>query len=138
VVDLVDDALGGVDVEIVDVQDMGVGAQDVRVLPGAGPSGGTVVAALAVDDGSLTVYDDRSLSVARVGRLEEGGGRPVLGHEPFGLAVDPDAAAGLAHLYVGSFRESFVTPVDVRLDVPLDQLDAVTVATTARFTGATP
>jgi hypothetical protein len=137
--DLVENALGGVDLEnVVTLHDVGRGAQDVRVLPSRGPGRGDLVAALAVDDGSLSIYDDETQSVARFGRRDDLGGLPLLGQDPFGLAVDPVAAGTVARVYVGSFRDSFITPVEVRLDVGIDVPDAVSVVTTARFTGATP
>jgi hypothetical protein len=136
VVDLVDNALGGVDAEVVWTEDIGRGAQDVRVLPSRGAGRRDVVAALAVDDGVLWIYDDESRVLTGFGR-DELSGVPVLGREPFGLAVDPDAA-GTAHVYVGSFRDSHVTPVDVPLETP----DAAVVVSTAgairRITGGTP
>jgi hypothetical protein len=131
-VDLVDNALGGVDLENVVTREIGRGAQDVRVLPSRGAGRGDVVAALAVDEASLWLYDDDSGSVTRFGRRDENAGRPELGHSPFGLAVDPEAPASVARVYVGAFRESFITPIDV----PLDDPEAATTA--ARITGATP
>jgi hypothetical protein len=129
-VDLVDDALGGVQIENDVTVDIGRGAQDVRVLPSRGALRGDLVAALSVDDASLWIYDDESGGVTPFGRQESG--RPVLGLVPFGLAVDPDTAVSTARVYVGSFGESFVTPIDV----PLDDPESATTA--ARITGATP
>jgi hypothetical protein len=131
-VDLVDNALGGVDLENVVTREIGRGAQDVRVLPSRGAGRGDVVAALAVDEASLWLYDDDSGSVTRFGRRDEDGPRFELGHSPFGLAVDPVAVASVARVYVGAFRESFITPIEV----PLDDPESATTA--ARITGATP
>lgn len=133
VVDLVENALGGVDAELVRSEPIGHGAQDVRVLPSRGPGRGDVVVALAVDDGSLWIYDDETHSIARFGRLDALGGRPELGNEPFGLAVDPEATT-TARVYVGSFRDSYITPVDVPLETP----DAAVIVSTVRITGRTP
>jgi hypothetical protein len=137
VVELVDDALGGIDAEVVWTEGIGRGAQDVRVLPSRGAGRPDVVVALSVDDGSLWIYDDETHGVVRFGRQEVLGGRPELGSEPFGLAVDPEAVT-TARVYVGSFRESFVTPIDV----PLANPDAAVVVSTAgaprRITGRTP
>jgi hypothetical protein len=132
-VDLVDNALGGVDLEnVVTRDDLGRGVQDVRVLPSRGPGRGDLVAVLAVDEASLVIYDDDSGSVTRFGRRDEDGPRFELGHSPFGLAVDPEAPASVARVYVGAFRESFITPIEV----PLDDPESATTA--ARITGATP
>jgi hypothetical protein len=138
VVDLVENAFGGVDVELVDSLPIGRGAQDVRVLPPRGLDRRDVVAALAVDAGELWIYDDETGRLARFGRNVETGA-PQLGHQPYGLAVvDPELVATTARLYVGSFAESFVSPVNVPLDTP----DAAFVPTTTaglpyRISGAT-
>ncbi len=63
VVDLVDNAFGGVDPQLVSVLDIGHGAQDVRVLPRLpawAPDRRDVVAAVSVDEGSLWIYDDET------------------------------------------------------------------------------
>jgi hypothetical protein len=135
VVDLVDNALGGVDAELIRAEPIGRGAQDVRVLPlRAGL--GEVVAALSVDDASLWIYDDETGRMARLGREDALGGGSELGGEPFGLAVDPEAA-GTARVYVGSFRESFITPVDVPLAAPDAAVVVSTAGATRRITGGT-
>jgi hypothetical protein len=135
VVDLVDDALGGVEARLVrDPIEIGVGAQDVRVLPSRGSGRGEVVAAMSVDDASVWIYDDETGSLARIGRTDELDGRSELGAEPFGLAVDPEAV-GTARLYVGSFRESFITPIDVPLEAPDAAVVVSTAGATRRITG---
>ena len=117
VVDLVESAFGGVDVQLVNKRYIGHGAQDVRVLPTRGATRRDVVAALTVDEGELWIYDDDTGSIARFGRLGTTG-VPELGSEPYGLAVDPVTLASVARVYVGSFSGSFVTPIDVPLDAP--------------------
>jgi hypothetical protein len=120
VVDLAEDLGGSLDFRIVDQIAIGYGASDVRVLP---PRAGKrdVVAALAADDGVLWIYDDETGGRVALGR-DPVTGAPLVGHVPSGLAVDPVALAGsageVARVYVGSFRENFVTPIDVPLDAP--------------------
>jgi len=119
VVDLVENAFGGVDVQLVNSFPIGKGAQDVRVLPAREPLGTRrdVVAALAIDDGEVWIYDDENLSIASF--LRSGvTGAPELGHQPYGLAADPELVGTVARLYVSSFSESFITPIDVPLDAP--------------------
>jgi hypothetical protein len=148
VVDLVENAFGGVDVELVKpgIAELpfGRGLQDVRVLPrpagraGAGPE--EIVALLATDDGVLWLYDDLTGETQGFGR-DLVTGEPALGDSPFGLAVDPESAT-TARVYVGSFGDAFVTPVEVPLDAssPLDAAFIPTVASGAfrRISGGTP
>lgn len=122
VVDLAEDLAGRLDLRIVDEIPIGYGAADVRVLP---PRAGKrdVVVALAADDGLLWIYDDdtgRRTSIAR----DPTTGAPLVGHGPSGIAVDPVTRAGttgeVARVFVASFRENFVTPIDVPLGAPED------------------
>jgi hypothetical protein len=132
-VDLREDAFGGVDLELVHaVEGIGRGLQDVRVLP-ARSGQRDVVAALAIDAGELWVYDDQTRGVAVIGRE---GGPPILGHQPFGLAVDPDPLATIARLYVGSFADGWVTPLAIPLADPSDV--PTTAAGLRRIRGGTP
>jgi hypothetical protein len=125
VADLVETLAGELEVRVVDQLPIGYGAADVLVLP-ARAGRRDVVAALAADDGVLWVYDDETGSAVAIGRdltRPPGAGAPTgapeVGHVPFGLALDPAPLAGnVARLYVGSFQESFVTPIDVPLDDP--------------------
>jgi len=138
VVDFVENARGGVDAQVVRRMplegDLGHGLQDVRVLP-ARPGKRDVVATVAIDDGVLWIYDDETLSLAAFGR---GGttGAPTLGHQPFGLAVDPVAVGTAARLYVGSYGENYVTPIEVPLDAPDRAVFAG--GTQRKITGGTP
>jgi hypothetical protein len=121
VADLVDDVAGGVEFRLVRQIPIGYGASGVRVLPGR-EERPDVVAVLAADEGVLWIYDDETGGLGAVGR--DAAGRPRVGRVPFGLAVDrvlhPDPAGtgGVAHVYVGSFQESFVTRIDVPLADP--------------------
>ena len=131
VVDLWDDGLGGVQPDVVWTVLIGHGAADVRVLPPQ-PGRGDVVVATSVDEGVLTVYDDDTRSVATF-RLNQATGASILGHQPFGLAVDPGTfdpgiAGAVARVWVASFGDSFVTPIDVPLAAPDDPYFAGTCA----------
>ena len=146
VVDLVDTAIGGVDPQVVAAVPIGRGAQDVRVLPrakGWSASRRDVIAVLTVDEGALWIYDDESGSLQAIRQCATAEvctpvtGAPILGHEPYGLAIDPALAGSTARLWVGSFADSFITPIDVTL------VDPVPVMTFAggfqhRISGATP
>jgi hypothetical protein len=68
------------------------------------------------DSKEFSDNDDETGGIRQLGR-SEATGVPLLGHQPFGLAVDPDAV-GTARLWVGSFGESYVTPIDVPLAAP--------------------
>jgi hypothetical protein len=138
VLDLVETSAGRVEPRVVWTWPIGRGAQEVRVLP---PRAGRrdVVAALSVSDGVLWIYDDETRSVAAFGReaaAPGATGAPVLGHDPFGLAVDPAPVGSAARVWVGSYRDGFVTPVDVPLDAP-DQASFAGGAP-VRITGGTP
>lgn len=122
VVDLHDDARGGVTPVIQAIHEVPDGAQAVQVLPrlpGWDASRRDVVAVVSVDAGALTVIDDET-SATETFYLDATGpaatGAPVLGHQLYGLAVDPAAAGSTARLWVGSFKDHFVTPIDVTLD----------------------
>lgn len=123
VADLSDDAEGRLKVTLVDQIPIGYGADDVQLLP-ARPGKRDVVAALAVRDGVLWIYDDDTGARVAIGR-DLSTGAPLTGENPFGIAVDPvpfpGTAAqplGVARLYVASFTNAWVTPVDVPLDAP--------------------
>jgi hypothetical protein len=113
-VDLVDDPFGGLEIQVVNEVEFGRGAEGVRLLPHR-PGLRDVVVALAQDAGELLVYDDETGAYHVIGR-DEATGVPFLGHQPFGLAVDPVPVGSVAKVYVGGFRESWVTPVNVSLD----------------------
>jgi hypothetical protein len=130
VLDLVEDALGGITPQVVWIEPIGRGAQDIRVLPRCTdpvcPPNWTatdatrrrdVVAAVSVDAGELTIFDDETHSVA-VFRTDDLTGAPVLGHQPFGLAVDPEVVGTRSRVWVGSYGDGFVTPIEVPLDAP--------------------
>jgi hypothetical protein len=125
VLDLFDDALGGLTPVLVARHFIPHGAQEVRVLPrsaGWAAARRDVVAVVSTDAGALTLLDDETGALTTFGTdsLSTEGhaatGGPVLGHQPYGLAVDPAVAGTTARLWVGSYADSFVTPIDVTLD----------------------
>jgi hypothetical protein len=117
VVDLAEDAAGVLDVRIVDQIPLGYGATYVRVLPRR-TGKRDVVTAIAADDGVVWIYDDETGERVAFGR-NPATGAPLTGQGSFALGVDPVPLAGnVARVYVGSFREHFVTPIDVPLDDP--------------------
>jgi hypothetical protein len=121
VVDLVEAPLGTVDVQLVRSFDgLGQGMQDVRVIERPGRP--DVVVALATDEAILWIYDDETHGIRAFPR-SDATGAPVFGHVPFGLAVDPEPVGSVVHVYVGGYRESFVT----RVNVPIDDPDAADV-----------
>jgi hypothetical protein len=144
VVDLFDDARGGVVPVIQAIYEVPAGAQAVRILPrlpGWATTRRDVVAVVSVDVGTLTVIDDETSAMETFGLDAAAGndaatGGPILGHQAYGLAVDPATAGSTARLWVGSFKDSFVTPIDVTLDPVL----AATFAggRQLKITGATP
>lgn len=114
VLDLVE-GRGGVEPRLVAAHEVGLGANEVKVLP-VRPGMGDVVAVTASDDGLLWLYDDEAGTLVRVFGHDPSTGIPVLGRKPFGLAVRDDGAT--ARLFVSSFEDGFVTPLDVPLDAP--------------------
>lgn len=141
VMDLYDDARGGVEPRIVAIHDVPAGAQAVRVLPrpaGWPPARRDVVAVVSVDTGSLTFFDDETGAMEFFGGNTGGAGAtgaPILGRRLFGLAVDPALAGSTARVWVGTFTEGFVTPIDVTLDPALVATFAG--GTHVKLTGAT-
>jgi hypothetical protein len=128
VIDLVDDAFGGVSLQVVTMLEIPRGPQTVQVLPrgSSWPAGRRdVVAVLSTAEGALTIYDDETgaVSLFRTDEVSTPGhvatGAPILGLEPYGLAVDPQTSGTTARVWVASYRESFVTPIDVTLQPEL-------------------
>ncbi|WP_242345151.1 YncE family protein [Anaeromyxobacter terrae] len=119
VLDLVEDR-SGLQPRLAGVFDVGLGANEVKVLP-ARPGKGDLVAVTASDDGLLWIYDDDQGSLVRVFGRDPHTGIPLFGRQPFGLAARDDGAS--ARLFVSSFKDGFVTPVDVPLDAPWSAAD---------------
>jgi hypothetical protein len=126
IADLVE-GVAGVELRVVrTIEPVGEGAAAVAVLP-ARPGQRDLVAVIASDSGDVLVYDDQTGELRRFAR-NASTGAPLLGHAPWGLAVQPLPAgagsavcggAACARIFVGSFGESFVTAIDVPLDAPM-------------------
>jgi hypothetical protein len=116
VLDLAEGNVGEPRPRLVRTLEIGVGASEVRVLP-ARPGRRDLVAVTATEDGVLWIYDDEAGAMAKVFGRDPTTGAPLLGHLPFGIAVQ-DRGPELARLFVGSFEDGFVTTVDVPLDDP--------------------
>ncbi len=125
VVDLTTSPAGRLTVNVVNQVHIGFGAAYVRVLP-ARAGKRDVVAVIAIDDGSVWIYDDETGNRVAFNR-DPATGTPLVGEGPFGLAVDPVALpgsvtasspSGVARVYAGSFRQHWVTAIDVPLDDP--------------------
>lgn len=138
VVDLVEGFDGVVHVVPIRVMDIGSDAGKVRVLPPRSGGRRDVVAALAAGDGILWIYDDETGDRVAFGR-DSITGAPIVGHSAFGLAVDPVPLPGnVGRVYVSSFLDSFVTPVDVPLDAPSTASIPQVGGANRRITGGTP
>lgn len=133
VTELVDDLAGQTQINIVKEIPVGYGPASLALLPHrAGQR--DVVAAVAGDDPVLLLFDDDTDASVVIGR--DALGHSWLGSEPYGLAVDPVPSAGLAHVYVGSYVENFVSLVDVQLaDI---NLTTIPPGGFGRITGGTP
>jgi hypothetical protein len=136
VADLVDDVTGGTRLDIVHEVPVGAGLAKVVVLPKIPSRSGMrdVLAVLVSEDAFLWIYDDETGVRVSIGR--DASGHPKLGSAPADVAVDPAPTANVAHLYVSSFLESFVTQVDV----PIDDIESLQEPATGlrRILGGTP
>ncbi len=119
VIDLVEER-SGLQPRVVGIYDVGLGANEVKVLPPR-PGMGDLVAVTASDDGLLWIYDDEQGALVRVIGRDPHTGIPLFGRQPFGLAVRDDGAK--ARLFVSSFKDGFVTPIDIPLDAPWTAAD---------------
>jgi hypothetical protein len=94
--------------------DIGVVAGPLHVVPRPGKH--DLVAVTAVDDALLWLYDDDIGAMVQVfGR--DATGVPVLGRQPTGIASQ-DLGGGSVRLFVTSYKENWVSAVDVPLDDP--------------------
>jgi hypothetical protein len=119
VLDLVEGRTG-LEPRLAGLFDVGLGANEVAVLP-VRAGKGDLVAVTASDDGLLWIYDDDQEALVRVFGRDPHTGIPLLGRQPFGLAVRDDGAS--ARVFVSSFKDEFVTPVDIPLDAPWTAAD---------------
>jgi hypothetical protein len=120
-----------------------LGGGQVRVLPQRRNPDGTqakrdIVAVTCDYQGALLLYDDEKQAVVRYVGLDASTGRPVLGRQPFGLAVEPiDPARRTTpvdwpdyspspcgtgrpcnRIYVGSFLDYWVNILELDPDEP--------------------
>lgn len=116
VLDLDEGPFGDLRAQLVRMVNIGLGVSEVKVLP-ARAGQRDLVAITATDDGVLALYDDDTGALARVFGRDPVTGAPEVGRTPFGLAVE-DRGGGTARVYVGSFQQGVVTPVDVPLAAP--------------------
>jgi hypothetical protein len=96
--------------------EIGLGVAEVKVLP-ARPGKRDVVAISAFDDAVVALWDDDQEALVKVFGRDPMTGRPTAGRQPFALAVE-DRGSNQARVFVGSFDQSFVTPIDVDLAQP--------------------
>ena len=130
VLDAKDASVGTVSAAPLAVVSIDRGATVVRSLPRPGKR--DLVVVTATDDGSLVLYDDEGGAIAQVLALcqPQGqssadpqapppcqAGRPRLGAQPFGLAVER-RGKNLARLYVGSFDRGWVNVIDIDPERP--------------------
>ena len=127
VMDLEDGPSGNPSMKVLRVVPLAIGPAQVRVLPvrpalAGGAPRRDIVVVTSSTDGVVTVYDDDEGLVARSIHLDARTGAPQAGREPFGLAIDPKlggtVAAPVARVYVASYLQSVVSPLDVPLLEP--------------------
>jgi len=127
VIDLREQPQGGPAARVLRVVPLDRGPTEVKVIHRDGQR--DLVAITSTDDAALTLYDDEVGEIARVfglfGRCDSESdnanapppcdpGKPLLGKQPFGLAVQPlTPTASQARLFVGSFDRSWVNVIDI-------------------------
>jgi len=124
VIDLREQPQGGPAARVLRVVPLDRGPTEVKVIHRTGQR--DLVAITSTDDSALTLYDDEAGEIARVFGLcgsEPGNanapppcdtGKPLLGKQPYGLAVQPlTPTASQARLFVGSFDRSWVNVIDI-------------------------
>lgn len=119
VLELPEGGLGRPEPQVVAQVDIGMVAGDVHLIPRSGKR--PLVAVTAVDDDQLWIYDDDVGAMVKVfGR--NANGVPPLGHEPVGLASmavgDPSGLGATERVFVTSYKDDWVSAVDVPLDDP--------------------
>ena len=126
-IDLREQPQGGPAARVLRVVPLDRGPTEVKVIHRDGQR--DLVAITSTDDAALTLYDDEVGEIARVfglfGRCDSESdnanapppcdpGKPLLGKQPFGLAVQPlTPTASQARLFVGSFDRSWVNVIDI-------------------------
>jgi hypothetical protein len=116
VLDLTDLPVGGPSGRLLRLVPVGLGPAEVRAVPRPGIR--DLVAVTCTAGSSLYLYDDEVGAVARAIGLDASTGAPLLGRQPFGLAVESPwwkstAAPGAVRFFVASFDQSFVSVVEL-------------------------
>ncbi|HSB20379.1 MAG TPA: hypothetical protein VLD85_10255 [Anaeromyxobacteraceae bacterium] len=116
VLDLTDIPAGGPSGRLLRLVPLGLGPAEVRAV--ARPGMRDLVAVTCTAGPSLYLYDDELGAVARAIGLDESTGTPLLGRQPFGLAVESPwwksaAAPSAVRFFVASFDQSFVSVVEL-------------------------
>jgi hypothetical protein len=96
--------------------DIGLGVQEVKVLPARAGQRDVVVIS-AMDAGRVAIWDDDQEALVKVFDRDPVSGAPLMGHQPFALGVE-DMGSNKTRVYVGAFDTSYVTPIDVDLTAP--------------------
>jgi hypothetical protein len=141
VLDLVENSLGGVTPTLVrtvpEAGNLGAALQDVRVLP-ARPGQRDAVVVVSQGTGVVWLYDDDDGALTAFdGGRDPVTGAPLFGGLPGGVAVDPEPLGSVVRVWIGSYRDSFVTPIDVPLAAPGEARYAPE-GVRHRITGGTP
>ncbi len=116
VLDLSDVPQGGPSGRLLRLVSLGLGPSEVRAIRRTGMR--DLVAITCTAGSALYLYDDEIGAVLRTIALDERSGAPLLGRQPFALAVESPwwksaAAPEAVRLFVASFDQSFVTPVEL-------------------------
>ncbi len=134
VMDLTQGPSGQPAMHLLNVVPIDRGASEIRIVPRLDPTTGLqkvvagnrlrdLVAVTCTDDNTVALYDDDTGAVSKVfdicggipGETEPlpcALGDPLMGKQPFGLAVEK-LANGHARLYVGSFDRSWVNVIEI-------------------------
>jgi hypothetical protein len=116
VLDLSELPAGGPSGRLLRLVPVGLGPAEVRAIARSGMR--DLVAVTCTGGASLYLYDDELGAVARAIALDESTGTPLLGRQPFGLAVESPwwksaAAPSAVRFFVASFDQSFVSVVEL-------------------------
>jgi hypothetical protein len=120
VLDMADDPVVGTLARPLFSTDVGRGPGEVRAVARTGK--GDLVAVTCPGDDTLWLYDDELGRVVKV-VARDAKGSPLLGRQPFGMAVErrapaSAAAPGLVRLYVAAFGSDVVNVIDLDPDRP--------------------
>lgn len=119
---------------VLKILQLGAGASEIRVLPrrpdpaNPGQFLPDLVAIAETGDGALEIYDDGIGAVVKSLGIDPATGRPFVGKQPFGMAVEerpaascllPGLEAPTCHrIYVGSFTYGWVSAVELDPSFP--------------------